>query len=75
MNDEKLKLILAGLGGLIFSLIFILLAFVLPLKDTSVNQELQAKHTLEKISQGIKDGKFRPPPDEKGTSQEPKEKE
>ncbi len=32
MDDEKLKLILAGLGGLVFSLIFILLAFVLPLK-------------------------------------------
>jgi hypothetical protein len=65
MNDEKLKLILAGLGGLIFSLIFILLAFVLPLKNSSVNEELQARQTLEKISQGIKDAKLRPPPDEK----------
>ena len=62
MNDEKLKLILAGLGGLVFSLIFILLAFVLPLKDNHINETLQAKHTLEKISQGIKDGKLRPPP-------------
>lgn len=66
MDDEKLKLILAGLGGLIFSLIFILLAFVLPLKDTSVNEELQARRTLEKISQGIRDAELRPPPDEKG---------
>lgn len=64
MDDEKLKLILASLGGVIFSLIFILLAFVLPLKNTSVNQELQARHTLEKISQGIKEGQHRPPPDE-----------
>lgn len=62
MNDEKLKLILAGLGGLVFSLIFILLAFVLPLKDNHVNETLQAKRTLEKISQGIKEGQLRPPP-------------
>jgi len=62
MNDEKLKLILAGLGGLVFSLIFILLAFVLPLKNNHVNETLQAKRTLEKISKGIRDGKHRPPP-------------
>ncbi|MDD4855108.1 MAG: hypothetical protein PHQ22_08835 [Sulfuricurvum sp.] len=62
MNDDKLKLILAGLGGLVFSLIFILLAFILPLKDNSINEELQAKRTLEKISQGIKEGQLRPPP-------------
>jgi len=62
MDDDKLKLILAGLGGLIFSLIFILLAFVLPLKDNSVNETLQAKRTLEKISKGIKEGQLRPPP-------------
>lgn len=66
MDDEKLKLILASLGGLVFSLIFILLAFVLPLKNTSVNQVFQAKQTLEKISKGIKDGQHRPPPDEQG---------
>jgi len=63
MDDEKLKLILASLGGLVFSLIFILLAFVLPLKNNSINQELQAKQTLEKISRGIKEGQHRPPPD------------
>ncbi|MDP3300364.1 MAG: hypothetical protein Q8S36_00175 [Sulfuricurvum sp.] len=65
MDDDKLKLILAVLGGLVFSLIFILLAFVLPLQNNSVNQTLQAKHTLEKISKGIKDGQYRPPPGEK----------
>ena len=65
MDDEKLKLILAGLGGLVFSLIFILLAFVLPLKDRSINKTLQAKHTLEKISKGIKEGKYTPPPGQK----------
>ena len=65
MDDNKLKLILAGLAGLIFSLIFILLAFVLPLQDHSVNTEEQAKHTLEKISEGIREGqKNNPPPSE-----------
>jgi hypothetical protein len=66
MDDNNLKLILAALGGLVFSLIFILLAFVLPLKDNSVNKELQAKHTLEEISRGIKEGQYNPPP---GTKQ------
>lgn len=64
MDDDRLKLILAALGGLVFSLIFILLAFVLPIKDNSVNREMQAKHTLEAISKGIKEGQHRPPPNE-----------
>lgn len=62
VDDEKLKLTLAVLGGIVFSLVFILLAFVLPLKDSSPNQELQVKHTLEQISRGIKEGQLRPPP-------------
>lgn len=62
MADEKLKLILAILGGIVFSLIFVLLAFVLPLKDNSVNTTLQAQHTLEKISIGIKEGEHPSPP-------------
>jgi len=62
MDDEKLKLILAVLGGIVFSLIFVLLAFVLPLRDNSVNEPLQVEHSLEKISQGIKEGKLNPPP-------------
>ncbi|MGZ8546334.1 MAG: hypothetical protein ACXW33_00465 [Sulfuricurvum sp.] len=70
MNDEKLKLILAGLAGLVFSLVFILLAFVLPLQDSSVSADIQARHTLEKISQGIKEGHYRPPPDQKGNIME-----
>lgn len=65
MDDEKLKTILAVLGGIVFSLIFILLAFVLPLKDNSFNQDLQAKHTLEKISKGIKEGQSHLPPEQK----------
>lgn len=65
MDDDKLKLILAGLGGIVFSLIFILLAFVLPLEDRSTNPTDQAKQTLEKISKGIKEGKYTPPPEHK----------
>ncbi|MCX6074274.1 MAG: hypothetical protein NTY39_08150 [Campylobacterales bacterium] len=62
MNDEKLKLILAGLAGLIFSLIFVLLAFVLPLENHSINTKDQAKDTLEKISKGIREGQQHNPP-------------
>lgn len=65
MDDEKLKLILAGLAGLIFSLVFILLAFILPLQDHSESANIQAKHTLEKISEGIREGQqYNPPPSE-----------
>lgn len=64
MNDDKLKLIIAGLSGLVFSLIFILLAFVLPLKDNTLSQEEKAKQALEKISKGIKEGQIHRPPEE-----------
>lgn len=64
MDDQKLKLILAGLGGVVFSLIFILLAFILPLKQHGLSQEAKAKQTLEKISKGIKEGQHRPPPED-----------
>lgn len=70
MNDSKLKLILAVLGGLVFGLLFILLAFILPLKNDTLSQEAQAKATLEKISKGIKEGAYNPPPDEKKPSSE-----
>ena len=63
MDDDKLKLILAVLGGIVFSLVFVLLAFVLPLNDTSVNQTEKAKQTLEQISKGIKEGKPNLPPE------------
>lgn len=36
MNDDKLKIMLAILSGIIFSLIFILLAFILPLHPSKV---------------------------------------
>lgn len=65
MDNEKLKTVLALLSGIIFSLIFILLAFVLPLKEHPADEQRQAKHTLEQISKGIKEGQLHPPPDEK----------
>jgi hypothetical protein len=55
MNDEKLKIILALLSGIVFSLIFILLAFVLPVNDKPTEQANQnPKNHLEKISQELR---------------------
>jgi len=53
MNDFKLKLILSILGAVIFSLVFILLAFALPLDRDKVFKK-QAKGRLEKVSQSLK---------------------
>jgi len=53
MNDFKLKLVLAILMGIVFSFIFILLAFILPSKkEVIVNTKPKGK--LEKISEAIK---------------------
>jgi type IV secretory pathway component VirB8 len=56
MDDEKLKIVLALLSGIVFGLIFILLAFVLPLHEKApVTTVKKAPKThLEKISQGLK---------------------
>lgn len=40
MNDEKLKVVLALLSGIIFSLVFILLAFILPISSPKLLQKL-----------------------------------
>ena len=55
MNDFKLKLVLAALTGIVFSFIFILLAFVLPTK-TIVNDGggIKPKGKLEKVSHSFK---------------------
>lgn len=56
MNDEKLKIILALLSGVVFSLIFILLAFVLPVDQKPVEKTKQnPKNHLEKISKELRD--------------------
>ncbi len=60
MNDDKLKIILALLSGIIFGLIFILLAFVLPLHEEPGPKK--AEEQLRKISQQIKDNTLNPPP-------------
>lgn len=55
MNDEKLKMILALLSGIVFSLIFILLAFVLPIHDKPKPVSKQnPKNHLEKISHELR---------------------
>ena len=54
MDDFKLKLVLATLTGIVFSMIFILLAFVLPSKE-AVIIEKKAKNKLEIISKSLRD--------------------
>jgi hypothetical protein len=41
MEDNRLKLILTVLGGIIFAMIFILLALVVPIKKSSIYQATQ----------------------------------
>ena len=55
MDDFKLKVILSVLGGIVFSFIFILLAFVLPpdKKDAQVIKKPKGK--LEQISQSLRE--------------------
>jgi hypothetical protein len=57
MKDFKLKLVLATLTGIVFSFIFILLAFVLPSKDSSYSDTtggIKPKGKLEQVSQSIR---------------------
>ncbi|MBU1658884.1 hypothetical protein KKG72_07525 [bacterium] len=54
MDDFKLKLVLSILGGIIFSFVFILLAFALPLeKDELI---VKPKGLLEEVSHSAKKG-------------------
>jgi len=54
MNDFKLKILLSGLGGVLFALIFILLAFVLPPEKEKVFIKKKASK-LEQISHALKE--------------------
>jgi len=56
MDDEKLKVVIAILGGIVFGLIFVMLAFVLPIKDsqTAIVKKAPKSH-LEKISHQLKE--------------------
>ena len=53
MDNFKLKLVLASLTGIVFSFIFILLAFVLPSKNT-IHIKKKAENKLEAISHALK---------------------
>jgi len=54
MNDFKLKLILSILGGIVFSFIFILLTFALPVKKKAPTYVAKPKGKLETISHSMK---------------------
>ena len=54
MQDFKLKLILSVLAGIVFSFVFILLAFALPLKNDNKFQSIKPKGKLEKVSHALK---------------------
>jgi len=54
MSDFKLKLILSALGGIIFSFIFIVLTFALPVKDKKEAFVYKPKGKLQTISHSLK---------------------
>jgi len=54
MNDFKLKLILSILGGIVFSFIFILLAFILPAKENTKTYKAKPVNKLEEVSRSFK---------------------
>jgi len=55
MLDERLKLILTLLGGVIFAMLFILLALIVPIKKSKVyKSQAKPKTMLEKVSHGAK---------------------
>ena len=54
MKDFKLKLVLSILSAIVFSFLFILLAFALPIKKANVAVSLKPKGKLEQVSQSLK---------------------
>jgi hypothetical protein len=54
VNEFKLKIILAILGGVAFSFIFILLSFALPVKKKEYSYIKKPKGKLEMISHSLK---------------------
>jgi Na+-transporting methylmalonyl-CoA/oxaloacetate decarboxylase gamma subunit len=54
MSDFKLKIVLSLLGGIVFSFIFILLAFSLPMNKKEHKIFKSPKGKLEKISNSLK---------------------
>jgi len=54
MDEFKLKIILSILGGIVFSLIFILLAFIVPVDKDSTTVIKRNTNKLEQISQTLR---------------------
>ncbi len=54
MNDFKLKLILSVLGGVVFSFVFILLAFALPVDKNKQTIIKKPRGVLEHVSHSAK---------------------
>ena len=63
MDDDKLKIMLAILSGVIFSLVFILLAFILPIHPPKAPQKTMDSE-LQKLSKEYKRNQYTPPPPE-----------
>ncbi len=63
MDDDKLKIMLAILSGVVFSLVFILLAFILPIHAPKVPPKTMDSE-LQKLSKEYKQNKYTPPPPE-----------
>ena len=55
MKDFKLKLVLSILSAIVFSFIFILLAFALPIHKQEEKVFIKPKGKLEQISHSLKD--------------------
>lgn len=55
MSDFKLKLILSILSGIVFSFIFIILAFALPLKENETVVVKKPQGKLEKIAKSLRE--------------------
>lgn len=72
MNDEKLKVVLAILSGIVFGLVFILLAFILPIESTKVPEKTMHSE-LQKLSQSYKDNKLSLPPEQQEKEKKSKE--
>jgi hypothetical protein len=55
MDDFKLKVVLSVLGGIAFSFIFILLAFILPPQKKESQVIIKPKGKLEQISHALRE--------------------
>lgn len=64
MDDEKLKIVLALLSGVIFSLVFILLAFILPIHSPKTPPKTMDSE-LQKLSKAYKESLPNLPPEQR----------